>query len=349
MRPLRLFCFGLLCAAAAPLAGCGGGGGGNPGGPDGPGDPTYQVSVTLFYDENDNGVLDGTEGGRVPGVDVVIGSARATSAPGTGQAVVTGIPAGAYTVQLRPETIPTFYEAAAAIPVQVPGTAAVSYPLSLPIGNNRRNVYLAYGDSITRGDGSSDGNGYPPKLQNLLGPYFGRAEVRNRGRDADSSAEGVSVIRRTLREEDPAYTLVMMGTNDWTGGAVSGCQVDVSLCDTIDNLRTMLDEIKAWHSLPVISTLTPANPAVNADRNVWIDAMNVEIRTLAQQEGALLVDANAAFKAHGDVSALFADGIHPNDAGYDVLAQAWFDGITRGRAEAAARRRGGFGLFSITH
>jgi lysophospholipase L1-like esterase len=347
MRPLHLVCVGLLGAVALPLAGCGGGsGGGNPDGPSGPSEPTYQVSVTLFYDENGNGVLDGDEAARVPGVDVVIGSARATSAPGTGQAVVTGIPAGAYTVQLRPETIPTFYQAADAIPVQVPGTTAVSYPLVLPIGNNKRSVYLAYGDSITRGDGSSDGKGYPPKLQNLLGPWFGRAEVRNRGRDADTSAEGadIPVIRGTLRQEDPAYTLVMMGTNDWTGGALSGCQDDVSLCDTIDNLRTILDEVKAWHSLPVISTLTPSNPAVNADRNVWIDAMNQEIRTLAQQEGALLVDANAAFKAHGDLSALFADGIHPNDAGYDVLAQAWFDGITRGRAEAASRRRAAFGL-----
>ena len=52
--------------------------------------------------------------------------------------------------------------------IQVPGTAEVRIPLTLSIGSNRPNLYLGYGDSITKGDGSSDGKGYVAKLQVLL-------------------------------------------------------------------------------------------------------------------------------------------------------------------------------------
>jgi len=307
--------------------------------PTDPGEPTYQVTVTLFYDENGNGQLDGAEGARVPGIEVVIGAGSGVSAPGTGEAVVTGIRAGSFVVSLRGSSIPAFYQAGPEIPVQVPGTTAVQYPLTLPIGGNQPNVYLGFGDSITFGDGSSDGKGYVLKLQNLLGPYFGRAEVRQRGRSGDTSEESAGVARRTMREEAPAYTLVLLGTNDWSDNVPPGCQDFAARCGTIEFLRIVLDEVKAKRSLPVIATLTPANPAVNPDRNVWIDDMNAGIRTLAQQEGALLVDANAAFKAHGDLSQLFDDDVHPNDLGYEVLARAWFDGITRGRAAASSRRR----------
>jgi len=332
------------CALLLPLGGCGGGPG-TPSGPTDPGEPTYQVTVTLFYDENGNGQLDGAEGARVPGVEVVIGAGSGVSAPGTGQAVVTGIRAGSFQVQLRTGTIPLYYQPGPEIPVQVPGAASVQYPLTLPIGGNKANVYLGYGDSITFGDGSSDGNGYVLKLQNFLGPYFARAEVRQRGREGDTSQEGADNARRTMREERAAYTLVLIGTNDWTDNVPSGCQDDASRCDTIDNLRTILGWVKTWDSLPVLSTLTPANPAVNPGRNAWIDDINAGIRVLAQQEGAILVDANAAFKARGDVSQLFDDDVHPNDLGYEVLAEAWFDGIRRGRSAAASSRERSFGFF----
>ena len=81
----------------------------------------------------------------------------------------------------------------------MPGTTEVRIPLTLPIGDNKPNVYLGLGDSITFGDGSSDRQGYVLKLQNLLGPHFARAEVQTRGRQGDTSAETAEVTRRTLR------------------------------------------------------------------------------------------------------------------------------------------------------
>jgi lysophospholipase L1-like esterase len=334
----------LACGLAA--AACGGGSS-NPQGPSTPTPAqTYSVAVTVYYDQNENGQLDADEGARVPGVEVVIGTGSGTSAPGTGIASVTGIQEGSLTVGVRPESLPYYYQAPSPAPIQVPGTTEARIGLALPTGDNRANRYFGVGDSITVGDGSSDGQGYRFKLQNLLAPYFARAEVVTHGREGDTSAETAQVIRRDLRDHDPAYTLVMLGTNDWNDQT---CQHQgPSACFTIDSLRTIVDEIKAWRSLPVLATITPANPQYSTPaRDAFYDQTNVMIKALAKDENILVADLNAEFKSAGNpLSSLYDDDVHPNDAGYQVMAQGWFKAITRGRAAAAsaAVKRFGFSL-----
>jgi lysophospholipase L1-like esterase len=341
-RPSPSFLF--LPALALALGACGGSGGGNPDGPSPPPVQTYTVTAVVFIDENGNGQLDGAEATRVPGVEVVIGTGSGRSAPGTGVATVTGIQEGALSASVRPESLPWYFQAGPAVPVQVPGTAQVFLPLTLPIGGNHANLYLGLGDSITAGDGSSDERGYGLKLQSLLGPYFNRAEVQLRGREGDTSAETAQVTRRSLRDADPAYTLVLLGTNDWQDQTCQNQGPDA--CFTIDALRSIVDEIKNWDSLPVLGTILPANPSLApAGRNDWNDQMNQRIKALAQQEQILLADLNAEFKAAGNLPSLFSDDVHPNDAGYEVLAQGWFKAITRARSAAASSSpRFGFSL-----
>ncbi len=331
-----------LAAAAAALVGCGGGGSSPITGPTTPPAPTYSVTATVFYDENDNGQLDPSEKVRVPGVDVVIGSASAKTAAGTGQALVSGILEGPASAAVRVESLPAYFQPAPPLPVQVPGTAEVRIPLTLPIGNNHANLYLGLGDSITKGVGSSDGQGYLQKLQALLGGQIGPVEVQAWGRDGTNSAEGASVTRKTLRWYDPAYTLILYGTNDWQDQV---CQNrGPAACFTIDSLRSMIEDVKDWESLAVLATVLPANPALApAGRNQWIDDTNGRIKALAVEQNVALADLNAELKAAGNLPSLYSDDVHPNDAGYQVLAQGWMKGITRARsASASSRRRFGF-------
>jgi lysophospholipase L1-like esterase len=303
--------------------------------------------VTVFYDQNENGKLDPGEDTRVPGVQVVIGTGSGTSAPNTGIANVTGIQEGAaLTVSVNDGSLPMYYQAPPPAPIQVPATTQATIGLALPIGGNHPNRYLGIGDSITAGDGSSDGQGYRLKLQNLLGPYFARAEVLTRGREGESSIETANeeVLRRTLRDADPAYAMVMLGTNDWNDQTCQ--QGGPSACYTIESLRTIVEGIKDWHSLPVLATIIPANPRYsNAARDAFNDQTNVMIKQLAQQENIICADLSADFKAAGDLTALFSDNVHPNDAGYQVMAQGWFKAITRARSAAASSsRKFGFSL-----
>jgi len=305
-------------------------------------DPGFTVNVTVFYDENGNGQLDPGEGVRIPGVSVVIGAGTGTTAPGSGVAVVTGVGEGAQTVNLRTDSLPAYFQPGNPVPVQVPGAADVRYPVILPIGGNNANVYLGYGDSITYGNGSSDGEGYRLRLLNLLGPYFGRADVQTFGRPGTNSAEGESRVRTWMGHFDPAYLLILYGTNDWNDQACQNKGPDS--CFTIDSLRAMVEDVKDAGTLPVLATIIPGNPAlVPAGRNAWYDDMNVRIKALAREQNVTLADLNAEFKAAGSLSALYADDVHPNDAGYQVMAQGWFKAITRARSAAASSsRRFGF-------
>jgi len=283
LKPLSRATLALL---ALDLAGCGGGSSGpsSPSTSPTPSEPTYSVTATVFYDQNGNGQLDGNENARVPGVDVVIGTGTGRSAVASGQAVVSGIQAGTLSVALRTESLPYYFQPIAPPSIQVPGTNEVRVALTLAIGRNNPNLYLGLGDSITYGDGSSDGLGYSIKLQNLLGPHFGRAEVRTWGRQGDSSAETAEVTRQTLGWFNPAYTLILLGTNDWHD---QSCQNRLpTSCYTLDSLREIVRDVKDLDSMPVLGTIPPVNPArAPESRNLWYDGMNVGINLSFEASG----------------------------------------------------------------
>jgi lysophospholipase L1-like esterase len=326
-----------LLLGALSLAGCGGGGGTGPTPPTTqPSEPTYSLTAVVFYDENGNGQLDGAEAVRLPQVDVVVGSAAGKSAAG-GQAVVTGVRAGSQTVAIRTESLPSYFVPTVPMPVQVPQSAEVKLPVRLPIGDNQPNVYLGFGDSLTVGDGSRDGTGYRNRLQNLLGAHLGRAQVVAEGRSGTFSSRGAERIPGSLIRNRPAYTLVLYGTNDWND---QSCQPQPpERCYTIESLRIIVDEVKNRDSIPVLATLPPTNPALTPEgRNQWINALNEQIKLLARSEQAILADLNAAFRAKGSLPSLYADDIHPNDAGYDVIAEAFFRAVTGARSPSAAAR-----------
>lgn len=309
------------------LAACGGGG--NPVSPPPPGE-LHSLEVVVFYDEDGNGRLDAHEAGRVPGVVVSVGDRTARSANGTGQATLSGLPGGPQSLTVRADSLPPFYVAPAPLTVDLPTSAVVGVPIRLPIGGNVPNRYMAFGDSITVGDGSSDRQGYPPLLQDLLRQSFGVGELVNEGADATKSSQGAERIGATLASRQPAFTLIHYGTNDW-----NRCQnIEVCPPETAAHLRSMVQQVKGAGGLPVLATVIPVNEGyderVPPQRNEYVAAQDRLIRDLAPQEGALLVDLEAAFyrAAGNDLSQLFSDHVHPNDRGYEVMANEFFKALT---------------------
>jgi lysophospholipase L1-like esterase len=267
---------------------------------------------------------------RVPNVEVSIGGRSARSQTQTGRFTVEGVPAGAQTVAVRADTLPPFYVAGAPLSVQVPQAsgAEARVALTLPIGGNVPNVYMAFGDSITLGENAGPGATYPAVLQSRLTSHLAYAVVNNRGADGTNSFEGVERARRNLRGSQPAFTLILYGTNDWN---IQSCQLGQE-CQTVENLRAIVREVKAFRSLPLISTLVPVNPDRNPpERNDWVRGINAGIRAMAAEEGAFLVDTHASFERRGNLPSLFADHVHPNDQGYALIADAFFQAIAFAR------------------
>jgi lysophospholipase L1-like esterase len=296
---------------------------------------TATVNGVVFYDQNGNGSIDANEPVRFPSAVVQAGSLFATSQPG-GTFSMAGVPYGLTSIGVNLQTLPPYYQMTTPLSVQVPQETgnSIPVPITLPIGTNLPNVYMGFGDSITVGDGSTDGTGYRGPLQDQLVAYFGAATIVDQGIEATRTKEGATRILSSLQQTTPAFVVIVYGTNDWNEQA---CR-DAPPCYTITNLKFMVDTAKSFNSFPFLSTILPVNVGyderVPPEREVWVENQNVLIRQLAAQEGVVLVDLEAAFldafaQNGGDYQAFYYDHVHPSDKGYAVMAQTLFNAITK--------------------
>lgn len=313
-----------LAALVLIAAGCGG----SPTGPSDLPGPVHAVPVLVFLDEDGDGLPGPEELVRFPGVEVVVGG-RSGVTGSDGRVVVSGVPAGTQAVSVRLPTLPPFFEPAAVAAVSVPVASEVAQPVILPAPGRRLHVYLSSGDSISEGFGSS-GGGYREPLAARLEAHWGApVQVPYPGPGGGNSGEALQRIDADLAESRAAVTLLQWGVNDWL---LQDCQPDPLACAVVSNIETLVERVKAAGSLPVLATLTPVNVGVNdqapAWREEWVRTVNDEIRAIAASRGALLVDVHAAFDDAGPLRDLFVDHVHPNDAGYEIIADAYFRALT---------------------
>jgi lysophospholipase L1-like esterase len=324
----------LNIAAAFLGAACGGGGAAGPL-PPGPG-PTGSNSVSgvVFYDHNGNGAIDADEPVRLADVRITIGG-RAGVSGARGSFLVDGLPDGSQNLAVDGETLPPYFQAGRVPTVALPLAAGtvVPVPVTLAIGSNRPNKYLAFGDSITEGTGSDRRLGFAVPLEQRLQAHWGEAEVIVDGVRGSRSIDGLARLPASLAQARPAYILVLYGTNDWNGRCQS---VAPEACFTVAALRDIIRGARAAGTLAVVGTIIPADPDVSvSERNRWIQLENDLIRPMVLQEGAVLADTWAAFGADASLwPPLFFDLLHPNDQGYGRISDAFFQAITRRRAAA---------------
>jgi lysophospholipase L1-like esterase len=176
-------------------------------------------------------------------------------------------------------------------------------------GENNSDLYVAMGDSITRGLGAS--TTYPSILSGLLGK-----RVVNLGSDGAKSSAGASSVGSVLRNYKPGYLLIDYGANDIINSLGSGT--------VINNLRIMIQAAKASKTIPVVATCTPMMYG-HILYDGGIIQLNGLIRSLAAEEGAILVDLEQAFEGHPEY--MQADGLHPNNSGLNAMALAFFDAL----------------------
>jgi len=57
--------------------------------------------------------------------------------------------------------------------------------------------------------------------------------------------------------------------------------------------------------------------------------MNDLVRAMAKQERVAIAEIHGDFLKQQSLPALFADYLHPNDAGYEVIARSFTNAITK--------------------
>ncbi len=192
-------------------------------------------------------------------------------------------------------------------------------------------VVLAFGDSITRGDRRFDEEnrgGYPGRLEVKLRADNPDAEVRNLGRDGETTSEGLSRLLGVLSNHGGDAIVIMEGSND-----VDLVNEGLISLESIEaNLAAMANRAANAGLDVTLGTLLPRPPYVRRDSSnaITFGATRL-IRELAFRQRRAMVDVyDLFFYEPRAILDLYAGGTndvvgHPNAAGFAHMADAFYD------------------------
>jgi lysophospholipase L1-like esterase len=218
---------------------------------------------------------------------------------------------------------------------------------------------VALGDSLTQGDGDDSGRGYPVRLLDLVNTLRPGSTMTNLGQSGwssdalisgDQGVEGqlsraVVKLKSATDQGQAAVALVWIGSNDlWylyeygqgtdendsqdaqrftsnmdliiSSLRVSGAEVFIALLDN-QSRRPVALKGEAFTGITFEEL---------ARMSKQVTRYNEIISAEAAQYGAVPVDFYAT-DIFTSPKTLYDDGNHPNPAGYDLIAQKWFEAL----------------------
>jgi len=176
-----------------------------------------------------------------------------------------------------------------------------------------------------------------------LEEYFPERDFVNRGISGQITGEMLGRMKADVIDLKPAAVLVLAGTNDIARG------VELS---TIQNNLTMIADLAEFHQIkPLFASLLPVsdyhkdkNPAYEQTRrrppqtirelNAWLERFCRQRNFIYVDYYSQLVDQAGYLRAE-----LADDGLHPNAAGYRLMAPVALAAIEKALAPAPRRKR----------
>ena len=159
-------------------------------------------------------------------------------------------------------------------------------------------VVLAFGDSLTFGIGANAGEGYPARLEALIG-----RKVVSAGVPGEASAEGLARLPAALDETKPQLVILCHGGNDFLRKLDEG--------QAANNIRAMV-RLARSRGAQVVLIGVPKPGLLPSPAGFYADVA---------REFRLPYEETALKKILTD-NALKSDLVHPNAAGYVRLAEA---------------------------
>jgi lysophospholipase L1-like esterase len=220
-------------------------------------------------------------------------------------------------------------------------TASCSFDVSVTEPAKLRVVkFMAFGDSMTRGVTSliptmlayNPSDAYPLKLEALLAARYTAQtiHVENEGVAGEpADNEGKKRFSKALDADKPDVVLLLEGANDLNHARARTGDSDDGVSPAARALEEMTESAKRRGVPVLLATLPPQNPAGrNGHSSESVPKLNAKIRDLADGDDVIIVDL---FNGLGGVpdGNIGADGLHPTPAGYDRIAQIWFEAIQK--------------------
>jgi acyl-CoA thioesterase I len=225
------------------------------------------------------------------------------------------------------------------IPVfNTPVSQATPPPEIQKILEGKRKIVLL-GDSVTQG-GAKPG-GYVWLLQKYLDTLYPnrKIEIINAGIAGDKATDMQARFQRDVLDKKPDLVAINVGVNDvWhaffnfqerkfypEGDLPAG----VSLPIYRQKLTQMVQTAKAANIRVVLMSPTPIYEQLNNPENRRLQQYVAAMREIATENQCLFIDLNTAFRevisifqkhAGKTFNLLAPDGVHPNEAGYRIIA-----------------------------
>jgi acyl-CoA thioesterase-1 len=160
---------------------------------------------------------------------------------------------------------------------------------------------------------------YPAVLQRLLAArYFSQViTVINEGKGGERAQDALGRASAAFNGHRPEVALIMMGYNDLGIG-------EAGIEDGIRGVNELVKEARFRGARVFLATLTPPPRGVNRGiGDSTISRFNEGLKSVARGENAVLVDVYQAW-SHDPNRYNSADGRHPNEAGYRLIAETFF-------------------------
>ena len=188
-----------------------------------------------------------------------------------------------------------FYTAAVLLVCILLTACSKNEPIVL-IGDN----IICFGDSLTYGTGAPEDASYPARLAEIIGQ-----PVINAGVPGNTTADALKRLEADVLTQSPRIVLITLGGNDMKNG--------VDKKTAFENLLQIVEAVQARGALVVVGGVKIL---------FWDRGYGEEYEKLAKKTGALLIpNVLDGLVGHPD---LMSDRIHPNAAGYKIMAGKFY-------------------------
>ncbi|GAB1401429.1 arylesterase [Elusimicrobiota bacterium] len=160
---------------------------------------------------------------------------------------------------------------------------------------------VCFGDSLTQGTGATNGETYPYFLQKLT-----NLTVVNAGIHGDTSQQGLNRVEEIFQFK-PFIVIVEFGANDFFK--------KIPIETTKQNIENIIDKIQRTGAIAVIAS-TEDNQLPDLNRILLEISKDKKAPFISGILNEIWTDRS-----------LFADDLHPNSAGYKLVAEKVYRGI----------------------
>jgi len=173
---------------------------------------------------------------------------------------------------------------------------------SEPVTLSGENI-ICFGDSLTYGTGAAQNKSYPAQLSAMIDQ-----PVINAGIPGNTTADGLERLETDVLEKSPRIVLITLGGNDLKNGV----HKDVAFM----NLKTIIEAIQAEGGLVVLGGV----------KFLILDKGYGEMYKKLAKETDIILIPNILGGLIGK-DKYMSDPIHPNGAGYEIMAQKFYKAI----------------------